>query len=103
MTYTCLPRLRCGHRRRVGGKIGVLRQIRPPQHPAQRHELPVIAASDEQVPVAGRKQLIGHDIGVRIAQPARLMRENQLIARQKPRFKRMTEFEREEICPVDRF
>ncbi|AWX93616.1 hypothetical protein DPM13_12395 [Paracoccus mutanolyticus] len=41
----------------------------------------------------------GHEIGRH--RTARLMRENQLIARQKRRFKRTTEFEREEICPVD--
>lgn len=34
---------------------------------------------------------------------ARRMRENQVIARQKRCFRRTTEFEREEICPVDRF
>ena len=43
----------------------------------------------------------GHEIGRH--RTAWLMRENQLIARQKRRFKRTTEFEREEICPVDRF
>ena len=43
----------------------------------------------------------GHEIGLH--RTARLMRENQLIARQKRRFKRTTEFERKEICPVDRF
>jgi len=43
----------------------------------------------------------GHEIGRH--RTARLMRENQLIARQKRRFKRTTEFEGEEICPLDRF
>ena len=43
----------------------------------------------------------GHEIGRH--RTARLMRENQLIARQKRRFKRTTEFERKEICPLDRF
>ena len=43
----------------------------------------------------------GHEIGRH--RTARLMRENQLIAWQKRCLKRTTEFERKEICPVDRF
>ena len=43
----------------------------------------------------------GHEIGRHRA--ARLMRKNPLIARQKRRFKRTTEFELKQICPVDRF
>ena len=43
----------------------------------------------------------GHEIGRH--HTARLMRQNQLIARQKRRFKRRTELKRKQICPADRF
>lgn len=43
----------------------------------------------------------GHRIGRH--RTARLMRENGLVARQERRFKRTTELERHEICPMDRF
>ena len=45
----------------------VLRQLRHSENRHEPGELPVIADRDDHVPVGNRKDLIGHDIGVRIA------------------------------------
>ena len=49
------------------------------------------------------RDLVDEDHEIGRHRTARLMRQNQLIAQQKRRFKRTTEFERKEICPADRF
>src|SRR3546814_17755541 len=61
---------------RIIGRVAEVGQI---QRLAQAAELPVVAAGDDDVAVAGRQYLIGYDIGMRIAEACRTVPRDELV------------------------
>ena len=59
----------------------ILRQARLAEHAAQLGELAVVAGRDDDVAVGDRKHLVGHDIGMRIADPLRHLAGDQEVER----------------------
>ena len=63
------------------GRVGRIGEIRPAQDLDQFAELPIVARRDDDVSIHHREDVVGHDVGMAIAEPAPLLPRDQEIER----------------------
>ena len=70
-----------GDARRVGGGERIVGKLGRAEHADQLAELAVVADGDDDVAVGDGEDLIGHDVGVGVAEPARRRAGDEVVHR----------------------